>query len=65
MPSKYPICTENMDISTGIVKIRTVEAFLLLPFNRPRRLAGHIINHAVNAFDLIDNTGGGAGEETH
>src|SRR5215470_9806242 len=29
----------------------------LLPLNRARRLAGHVIDHAVDARDLVDDAG--------
>lgn len=37
----------------------------LLPLNHPRRLARHIIHHAVDALDFVDDAGGGAAEEFH
>src|SRR3546814_8320721 len=36
---------------------------LLLPLDRPRRLAGHVVDHAVDALDLVDDAGRGAAQE--
>src|SRR3982074_1505003 len=36
-----------------------------LPLDRPRRLAGHVIHHAVHPLDLVDDAGGDAAQEGH
>src|SRR5665213_2008263 len=33
------------------------------PFDSPRRLGRHVIDHAVDALHLVDDAGGGAGQE--
>ena len=35
------------------------------PLNRARWLGRHVIDHAVDTLDLIDDAGGGAAEEVH
>src|SRR3954464_2790917 len=36
-----------------------------LPLDRPRRLAGHVIHHAVDALDFVDDARRGRAEERH
>src|SRR3954469_21426964 len=37
----------------------------LLPLNRPRRLARHVVHHPVHALHLVDDAGGGLAEKLH
>src|SRR5271169_88877 len=39
--------------------------FVSPPLNRPRRLAGHVINDTVDALHLVDDAGGDAADEFH
>ena len=36
-----------------------------LPLDRAGRLRGHVINHAVDAFDLVDDAGRDGSDEFH
>src|SRR5215211_6550373 len=37
----------------------------LLPLDRARRFAGHVVDHAVDALDLVDDARGHGAEEGH
>ena len=61
---RFALCSRpNVESSKGL--IASIGTSTLLPLNRSRRLARYVINHAVDAFDLIDNAGGGAAKEIH
>src|SRR6266508_409835 len=40
-----------------------VSAAISLPLDRARRLARHVIDHAVDAFDLVDDAGRDVADE--
>src|SRR5262249_41063034 len=37
----------------------------LLPLDRPRRLAGHVVDHPVDALHLVDDARGGLAQKLH
>src|ERR1041384_859549 len=39
--------------------------FTLLPLDGAGRLAGHVVDHAVDALDLVDDAGGDVADELH
>src|SRR5258707_7266615 len=43
--------------------LKLATASPLLPLNRPRRLAGDVVGHAVDAVDLVDDARRHAAEE--
>src|SRR5205823_3291077 len=45
------------------ISLRT--ATPLLPLNRPRRLARHVIHHPIDALHLVDDPRRGGAEKTH
>ena len=36
-----------------------------LPLDPPRRLSGHVVDHPIDALDLVDDPGRSAGQKTH
>src|SRR3954447_7847689 len=45
--------------------MQRTRAIALLPLDRAGRLAGDVIDHAVDALDLVDDAGGDIADELH
>src|SRR5438874_5423515 len=59
-PSIY-VWAADCTLLNPSVSVRTP----LLPLNRPRRLARHVIHHPVDALHLVDDPRRGGAEKTH
>src|SRR6218665_3516994 len=52
-------------MSSNLSFTRALSSRLSFPLDRSRRLTGHVIDHAIDALDLVDDPGRDVAQELH